>query len=130
MQIILTKYGNENRSYDVPGCVYDPKTPINFISIPFFGDYFLSKDKIPNLDNDGTWIKSSANKSLFTWDHDKYERHFIHEARRLLELYLYQGQVYFQAFCSQFNRFLNDKVHFAFSSAFTLYPDQVAMSEV
>ena len=44
-------------------------------------------------------------------------------------MYLYLCQGYFQAFCSQFNRFLSDKVHLAFSLAFTLTTDQGTMSE-
>ena len=40
MQIILTGNGNENISHDVPGCVYDPETPIKLIGIPFLGDFF------------------------------------------------------------------------------------------
>ena len=54
MQIIITNNGNENVSYDVPGCVYDPETPINLIVIPFLRDYFGSNVKIPNSDNGGT----------------------------------------------------------------------------
>ena len=114
MQIIITDNGNENISYYVPGCVYDPETPINLIGIPFLRDYFGSKDKIPNLDDDGTWIKSSAKKSHLTWDHSKYEQDFMHRDSNLTEMYLYQGQGHFQEFCSQFNRFLRDKVHFDF----------------
>ena len=83
MRIILTNDGSENISHDVPGCVYDPETPINLIVITFLGDYFGSKDKIPNLDDDGTRIKSSANKYHFTWDHGKYERNFMHGASRI-----------------------------------------------
>ena len=53
----------------------------------------------------------------------------MHGAIRLPEMYLYQGQGYFQALCSQFNCFLSDKVHFTFSSALILPPDQGVMSE-
>ena len=82
-KLILTDDGYENISYDAPECVYDPETPINLIIIPLLGDYFGRKYKIPNLEDDGTWIKSSANKYHFTWDHGKYERHFMHVASRL-----------------------------------------------
>ena len=98
MKIVLTDNGNENIFYDVPGCMYDPETPINLIGISFLGNYFCSKDKIPNLDDDGTWIKSCANKSHFIWDHGKYERHCMHGSIRIPEFYLCQGQGYFQAF--------------------------------
>ena len=54
----------------------------------------------------------------------------MHGASRLPELYLHQGKWYFQSFCLQLNRLLSDKVHFAFSSAFTLPPDQGKKSEV
>ena len=83
MRIILADDGNKNTSYDVPGCVYDSETPINLISIPFLREYSGRKDKIPNLDNGGTWIRSIANKSHFTWYHGQFERHFMHGASRL-----------------------------------------------
>ena len=83
MKIIFTNNRNKNITYDVLGYMYDPETPINLIGIPFLGDYFGSKDKTLNSDDDGTWIKSSAKKANFTWDHGKYEQHFMHGSSRL-----------------------------------------------
>ena len=57
MQIVLTDDGNENISYDAPGCVYDPKTPSKLIDIPFLRELFGSKDKILKSEDDGTWTK-------------------------------------------------------------------------
>ena len=57
MKIILTSHENKNLSYDIAGFVYDPETTINLIGIPFLRDYFGRKDKISNLDGDGTCIK-------------------------------------------------------------------------
>ena len=39
-------------------------------------------------DSDGTWIKSSATKSVFTWDNGKHTRSFYHSERRLPEFVL------------------------------------------
>ena len=62
MRLTLTCDGNENHTYDIPECVFDPDSPINLIGIPFLGKYFGSQDKMKNSDKDGTWVKSSATK--------------------------------------------------------------------
>ncbi len=38
------------------------------------------------------------------------------------ELYLYVGQGYFQTFTNRLQKYVGDKVHYAFSSDFTLDP--------
>ena len=38
------------------------------------------------------------------------------------ELYLYVGHGVFKAFCTRVHKFLSDKGHFAFPSAYYLYP--------
>ena len=46
----------------------------------------------------------------------------------LAELCLYQGTGYFPALCSRIESFYNDKVNFAFSSAFSLKPNPQVVS--
>ena len=130
MRLTLTCDGNENHTYDVPGCVFDPDSPINLIGIPFLGKYFGSHDTLKSSDEDGTWVKSSATKTTFVWDHGKHERNFRHGESGLPELYLYVGKGYFTAFTTRIQSFLGDKVHFAFSSAFSLNPDKLPTKDV
>ena len=33
-RLVLTNNKNENYTYDVPGCVFDPATPINILGVP------------------------------------------------------------------------------------------------
>jgi len=89
IRLVMTCDHNKQHWYDIPGSFFDPDSPINLIGIPFLGDYFGKNDKVPNSDDDGTWVKSSASRSQFTWDYRKNERHFSHGSSRLPELYLY-----------------------------------------
>ena len=90
--LVQTDNINQNHVYIVPGCVYDPDTPLNILGIPalvsFFGD---SADASNMLAADGTNIKSGANKSNFVWDHGKHERHFLHGSIKMPKLFLYVG---------------------------------------
>ncbi|KAL7526547.1 hypothetical protein ACHAXR_003319, partial [Thalassiosira sp. AJA248-18] len=106
------------------GAVYDPKSPFNILGIPCLGEFF-GKDDLEGLpDDDGTWIKSSATQSQLTWDHGKHTRHFRHGARRLPELTLESGFGYFSSFCTRIRRAYHDRVHYAFSSAYSVTPDR------
>lgn len=100
MRLVLTDDANEHHSYDIPDCVFDPDSPINIIGVPTLGAFFGRHDDIPNEDDDGTWVRSSANKSILTWDHGKHTRQFRHPSSKLPELHLYRGRSYFQAFCA------------------------------
>lgn len=77
--------------------------------IPHLGNFFGSNDDIPSLNDDGIWIRSSANYSFFIWDHGKHEHHFQHSSRRLPELTLATGFNYFSSFCTRVRY-----IHFAF----------------
>ena len=130
MRLTLTCDGNENHTYDIPECVFDPDSQINLIGIPFLGKYFGSQDKMKNSDEDGTWVKSSATKTTFVWDHSKHERNFRHGKSGLPELYLYVGKGYFTAFATRVQTYLGDKVNFAFSLVFSLNPDKLPNNDV
>ena len=45
----------------------------------------------------------------------------MHGSSRMPELYLYVVHGYFKAFCTRLHKFLSDKLHFAFYSAYFLY---------
>ena len=47
----------------------------------------------------------------------------MHGSRKLPELYLYAGTGYFNAFTTRIQKVVGDKVHYAFSSAFSVHPD-------
>ena len=49
----------------------------------------------------------------------------MHGSSRMPELYLYVGHGYFKAFCTIVNKFLYDKVHFDFSSAYSIDPQNI-----
>jgi len=123
--IRLTRNAGQTFEYHVPNAIYDPNSPFNILGIPFLGDYFGAKDTVPNRDDDGTHVKSSASKTTFVWDHGQHSRDFTHDARSLPVLTLDTGAGYFQAFCTRrVCRRYEDTVHFAFSSAHSIIPDE------
>ena len=89
----------------------------------FFGD---SADASNMLVADGTNIKSGANKSNSVWDHGKHEWHFLHGSSQMPGLFIYVGNGYFNAFCTRVHKILSDKVHYAFSSAYSIQPTPIA----
>ena len=94
------------------------------MGIPFLGDHFGAKDTIPTRDDDGAYVRSSASKTTFVWDHGQHSRDFTHDARSLPVLTLDTGVGYFQAFCTRVRRKYEDTVHFAFSSAHSIITDE------
>ena len=125
--LVLTDNSNQNHVYIVPGCVYDPGSLLNIMGLPalvtFFGD---SADASNMLASDDTTIKSGATKSHLVWDHGKHERHFLHGSSLMPELFLYVGNGYFSVFCTRVHKMLSDKVHYAFSSAYSIQPTPTA----
>ena len=121
LRLVLTDDAHKHHSYNVANCVFDPDTPINILGVPFLGKHF--GDQSSEFDEmDGTTVCSGSTKSHFIWDHSKHERHFMHGSSELPELYLYAGTGYFTAFTTRIRKTFNDKVHYAFSSAFSLEP--------
>ena len=107
----------------MPGCVFDPSTPINILGVPALGMFFGNNANAGSpYDEDGTTIKSGATRSHFIWDHSKHERHFMHGSRLMPELQLYVGHGYLNAFCTRIHNLLRDKVHYAFSSDQSIDP--------
>jgi hypothetical protein len=125
IQICLTADEGMTMEYHIPGAIYAPDSPFNILGIPFFGS-FLGQDNTPypTQDNNGNYIISSALCSHFIWDHGKHERHFCHDERSLPILFLETGNNYFGAFCTQVTRLYSDLVHYAFSSAYSVIPDE------
>ena len=62
IRIILTDDAGESNSCEFSGDIYDPYFPFNIIGIPYLGDFFGGNDLIPNSDDNGKKITSSANK--------------------------------------------------------------------
>lgn len=122
LRLVLTDDARKHHTYDVPDCVFDPDTPINILGVPFLGKHF-GDGSSDMYEMDGTTVCSGSTKSHLIWDHGKYERHFMHGSSELPELYLYVGTGYFKAFTTRINKYFGDKVHYAFSSAFTLDPN-------
>ena len=69
-RLVLTDNKNENYTYDVPGCVFDPAMPTNILGVPALGMFFGDNANTGSTyDEDGTNIKSGATRSHFIWDH-------------------------------------------------------------
>jgi hypothetical protein len=127
VKIRLTNDAGVTVEYAIPDAVYDPKSPFNILGIPFLGQFFGASDSNPSYDDDGTWVKSSATRSHFVWDHGRHERHFQHDASGLPVLCLSTGVGYFQSFCTRVQRRYSDRVHYAFSSAHSLLPPEASL---
>ena len=103
--------------YLIPDALFDPNLVYNLIGVPFLGNFFGQLDDPPTCDNSGPYVTSSANKSHLVWNHGKHEQHWHHGPSKLPKIYLYQGNPYFNVFCSCIRTSFKDHIHFAFSSA-------------
>ena len=122
-RLVLTDNKNENYTYDVPGCVFDPATPINILGVLALGTFFGDNANAGSpYEEDDTTIKSGATRSNFISDHGKHEQNFMHGYRLMPEIHLYVGHGYFNAFCTRIHKLLREKVHYAFSSAYSIEP--------
>ena len=119
--LVLTDNTNINYTYDKPGCFFYPSTPISILGVPALGTFFGNNANagIP-YNEDGTTIKSGATRSHFIWGHGKHRWNFMHGSRLMPELHLYVGHGYCNAFCTRIHKLLRDKVHYAFSSAYSI----------
>ena len=119
----LTNNTNIQQTYDVPGCMFDPATPINILDVPALGMFFCDNANASSpYDEDGTTIKLGATRSHFILDHGRHERHFMHGSSLMPEIHLYVGHGYFNAFCTCIHKLLRYKVHYALSSAYSIDP--------
>jgi hypothetical protein len=103
--------------------VYNPDSPYCLLGIPFLAAYFAKRNGSDDRFDGGTCIKSGAAHSQFVWDGEKHERNFDHGDSLRPELWLYQGTTYFTAFCTRMRQYINDKIDYAFSSAFSMSPN-------
>ena len=124
IRLELVDDGNVKHIYDIPDAIYDPASNFNLLGIPKLAEFFNDRNSLPgdDVDSDGTTVKSSGCRSRLVWDHGRHMRTFTHGDSALPELLLYQGSGYFAAFCSRLKRHYDDKVAFAFSSAFSISP--------
>ena len=121
LRLVLKDDEGKDWSYDIPEVVYDPDSPYCLLGIPFLGKFFAKKAGDSKVYDDETWILSRSTHSHFKWDHGRHERHFEHGDSTLPELRLYEGSSFFAAFCTRMKAYVNDKVNYAFSSAFSLF---------
>ena len=127
LRLVLTSDRNEHHTYSIPGCVYDPESPLNILRVPAIGAYFdVDADSISPQEENGTTIKSGSTKSHF----------FGIMASMNTNLYIllascqispfYVGHGYFNAFCTLAHKLLGDKVNYDISSAYSIEPKTVA----
>jgi hypothetical protein len=103
--------------------------PNSLLAIPFLGKYFARNDEANKFDEQ-TWIQSALTTSLFQWDHGKHQRHCKHGSTCFPELLTNKGEIFFTAFCSRTSKFIDDKINYAFSLAFTTSPDGIPQPHV
>ena len=89
-----------------------------------YSSHHECRANVPNRDDDGTYVRSSASKTTFVWDHGQHLQDFSHDARSLPVLILDTGVGYLQAFCTRVRRRYKDTVHYAFSSVHSIIPDE------
>jgi hypothetical protein len=116
-------------SYNIPDIVHDPELPYSLLGIPFLRKYFARNDEANEFDEQ-TWIQSASTSSLFQWNHGKHQWHFKHGNSFLPELLTNEGETYFKAFCTRISKFVDDKINYALSSAFTRSPDSIPQPHV
>ena len=64
IRLVLTDNAKYHHTYEIPSCIFDPDSPINFFRIPPLGKYFNdSADVKKPFDDDGTNIKSGGTMS-------------------------------------------------------------------
>jgi hypothetical protein len=127
--LVLKDDKGKTWSYDIPGVVYDPESPYSLLGIPFLGKYFARNDEA-NKFNEPAWIQSASTSSLFQWDHGKHQWNFLHGNTYLPELLTNEGETYITAFCTRISKFVDDKINYAFSLAFTTSPDGIQQNHV
>ena len=68
IKLILTDDANNYHSYDVPCCVFDPKTPVNILDVPALGTLLGdNSDATDPFSEDGTTIKSGTTNQTSFW---------------------------------------------------------------
>ncbi len=91
--------------------------------------YFARNDEANEFD-ETTWIQFTSTSSLFQWDHGKHQQHFKHGNTYLPGLLTNEGETYFTAFCTCISKFVDDKINYSFSSAFTTSPDGIPQPHI
>ncbi len=129
IHLVLKDDKGKTWSYDIPDVVYDPESPYSLLGIPFLGKYFARNDEANEFDEQ-TWIQSASTTFLFQWDHGKHQRHFKHGTTYFPKLLTNEGETYFTAFCIRISTFVDDKINYAFSLAFTTSPDGIPQPHV
>ena len=109
--------------YIVPCCVFDPNTPVNILGVPDLGSFFGDNaDATDHTAAEGTTILLGSIKLHFIWDHGRHKQNFMHAYSYIPELYIYVGHGYLKDLYIRVHKFLSDKVHFAFPSAYSIDP--------
>ncbi len=113
----------DSHEYELDDVIFNPKSPFNIISIGRLGQQFGKSDLPPTSDDNGTFIRSSANFSTFTWDHGRFTRTFSHSSDGLPELPVNVGTSIYQTFCTKIRRIYDDSVSYAFATAVIEYDE-------
>ena len=86
----------DSYEYKLDDVIYNPKSPFNILSVGILSARFGNEHS--TCDDEGTYIRSSANFSTFTWDQGRYTRTFSHSSDGLPELPVNVGTLMFHSF--------------------------------
>jgi hypothetical protein len=100
-------------TYELDETKYTPHG-INVIAVCKLGHKFGAVEYMFDSDEDGTWIKTSANYLIFTRDHGKFSRTIRHARSCLPELNVNASNSTFKSYCTKLKRIYNDAISFAF----------------
>ena len=116
---------NIEHEYNLDDVIYKPDSPFNILSVARLGGHFGRNDSPPTGDDEGTWVRSSASFTTFSWDHKRHTRTIYHSVDGLPELPVNVGTSVFDSFCSGLKRFYCDKINLSFATVIDYEDDEL-----
>ena len=116
---------DKEHEYILDNLIYKPDSPFNVLSVARLGGHFGRNDSPPTEDDEGTWVRSSASFSTFSWDHKKHTRTIYHSVDRLPELPVNVGTSLFDSFCTDLKRFYSDNINLSFATVIDYEDDEI-----
>ena len=99
--LVIGWYDDDHKfhNFRLQNAYHVPQSPVNILGLSAFskiiGDYRIG----------GTRINSSGKDSVFTWDHGKYTRTFVHSESHMPELPVNDGYSTFHKMCNFIDKF-------------------------
>ena len=115
----------ETLTYEFRDVVYNPLSPFNILSVVIAGQNFGSIYSPLSNYEEGTWVKSCASYTNFTWDHGRLTLRFSYSSDGLTELSVNIGSSTISILCSKLWRIYDDTVHFCFATSVEYENDDI-----